>query len=263
MLEAFGCRVDAACDGQEALEAITKKKYDVVLMDCQMPILDGYQATRRVRELERQSTKLDSAESSGKRLTIIALTAHAMQGERQICLDAGMDDYLSKPFSISELGEVLSRWLPAADSSVFENSPEIAGPGNSVPSESSECTTEAGRIDTAYLDAILSLQRPGKPDILAKVVGQYFEDAARQIEIMYSGYTSGDSVAIRGASHRMKSSSANLGVLWLAELCKELEGICRDGSMPADMNLITGIEQGYLEARAQLEIYKEEIPNAI
>ena len=113
MLTSFGCRVDIACNGQEALDAIGKKNYDLVFMDCQMPVMDGYEATRRIRELEAQNG--DGSANCGeprKRLAIIALTAHAMTGDRQVCLDAGMDDYLSKPISMEGIGEVLARWLP-------------------------------------------------------------------------------------------------------------------------------------------------------
>ncbi len=258
MLESFGCRVDVACDGQEALDAIRKKSYDVILMDCQMPVMDGYEATRRLREMERQS--VDG--SAGTHRIIIALTAHAMQGERQICLDAGMDDYLAKPFSLAALGEVLSRWLPAHDAvdSQGTDSPlaEVVAQGVLSINELSASSTCGNGIDISSLDAIRSLQRPGKPDILTKVVEQYFDDAVKQIELICNGYVSGDAAAIRGASHRMKSSSANLGAHWLADLCKELEDICRDGTLPVDMILIKGIETGYYETKGKLEEYQME-----
>ena len=104
MLEDLGCRVDTAWNGREALEAIENQVYDLVLMDCQMPEMDGYEATRRLREREEAALP--------GHLVVVALTAHAMQGDRQACLDAGMDDYLTKPFSAVQLSDVLSRWLP-------------------------------------------------------------------------------------------------------------------------------------------------------
>ncbi|MDD5287056.1 MAG: response regulator, partial [Desulfuromonadaceae bacterium] len=112
MLENLGCRVDTAWNGREALEAIERQSYDLVLMDCQMPEMDGYEATQRVRERERSSSTVPVGEGQSDHLIIVALTAHAMQGDRQTCLDAGMDDYLTKPFSTLQLSEVLSRWLP-------------------------------------------------------------------------------------------------------------------------------------------------------
>jgi HPt (histidine-containing phosphotransfer) domain-containing protein len=111
----------------------------------------------------------------------------------------------------------------------------------------------SGRIDTGYLDGIRALQRPGKPDLLKKIIDQYCVDGVRQIELIRCGYAAGHTAAIQGASHRLKSSSANLGALRLAELCEELEGISREGALPADMTLIARIEEGYLEARTRLE----------
>ena len=241
MLEGMGCRVDTACNGAVALEAIARKKYDVVLMDCQMPVMDGYEATWRHREMERAPSGEEADGTLRERLTIIGVTAHAMKEDRQVCLDAGMDDYLTKPFSMNKLGEVLSRWLPPSITSA-----PVAS--SAVPN----C------IDPGCLTAIRTLQRPGKPDILKMVIGLYFDDALLQIETMRSGYFAGDAAAIKGASHRLKSGSANLGVFWVAENCKELEGICREGELPADTSLIASIEEGYFEAREQLELYCEE-----
>jgi len=260
MLEAFGCRVDTACNGLEALEAIGKKIYDAVLMDCQMPVMDGYDATRRLRKMEKQNFDASADGNRRKRLAIIALTAQAMQGERQICLDAGMDDYLAKPFSMEGLGEVLSHWLPAyipEDMSADDSDIQIAKAGKESSSAPyrSVVASAYGRIDTAYLDAISALQRPGRPDLLKSIIAKYFEDGVRQIEVIHDGYAGGDTAAVQGASHRLKSSSANLGALWLAELCKELECICNEGRLPGDMTLITRIEDGYRDASCQLEAF--------
>ena len=108
MLSIFGCRADVAGNGREALDAIAAKEYDLVLMDCQMPVMDGYAATRALRALEK--------ETGGKHLTVVALTANAMQGDSDSCLTVGMDDYLSKPFTIQRLGDMLAKWLPAGNS---------------------------------------------------------------------------------------------------------------------------------------------------
>ena len=105
MLDYIGCRVDVVADGRQALAALAARQYDLVLMDCQMPEMDGYEATRAIRAEE-------AAAFSGARACIIALTAHAMEGDRALCLAAGMDDYLTKPFKLEALQEMLARWLP-------------------------------------------------------------------------------------------------------------------------------------------------------
>ena len=259
MLHALGCKADIACNGREALDAISKKRYDLVLMDCQMPVMDGYEATRQIRVTEGLECSTDADDTLRTRLTIIAVTAHVLGSERQVCLDAGMDDYLTKPFSIDGLGNMLSRWLPPAASEV--SCSDVVPIQETDEEHLSPPITETvalchGRIDAVYLDAIRSLQQPEKPDLLKKVIGHYFEDAACQLDVIRRGYSAGDTAAITGASHRLKSSSANLGALWLAERCKELEFMCREGLVPADATLITTIEEGYYEARTQLEAYQ-------
>jgi CheY-like chemotaxis protein len=102
-LELLGCHAEVAENGALALEALAQREFDAVLMDCQMPVLDGFDATRQIRELER----------AGKpRTPIIAVTANAMEGDRERCLSAGMDDYLAKPVTMAALDEALRKWLP-------------------------------------------------------------------------------------------------------------------------------------------------------
>jgi CheY-like chemotaxis protein len=101
ILQRLGCEVDLAANGVEALEALEKSDYDIVLMDCQMPEMDGYEATRRYREIE--------VERGGRRVPIIAVTANALPGDREQCLDAGMDDYVAKPIKLETLRDALLR----------------------------------------------------------------------------------------------------------------------------------------------------------
>ncbi len=115
MLEGLGCEVHIAADGLEAIASLESRRYDLILMDCQMPRMDGYEATRKIRDLERENGLPSTSASPNqppRRIPIVALTAHALEGEREKCLASGMDDYLSKPFSIEQLATVLSRWLP-------------------------------------------------------------------------------------------------------------------------------------------------------
>ncbi len=113
MLSTMGCDVDVAVNGRRAVEMWSASRYDLILMDCQMPELDGYAATRIIRQHERfRVSNLDA--SADGRIPVIALTAHAIHGDRERCLVAGMDDYLSKPFTISRLTNMVDRWLSAS-----------------------------------------------------------------------------------------------------------------------------------------------------
>lgn len=117
---------------------------------------------------------------------------------------------------------------------------------------------DPGSIDTSCLDSIRSLQRPGRPDILAKVVACYFEDADSLIAAIREGFAAGEAVAVHRAAHRFKSSSAFLGASRLADYCQELEETCRDGKLPADDSLVALIESSYHQARIGLEPYRGE-----
>ena len=127
MLESLGCRVDGVSTGQAAVEAASRVPYDLILMDCQMPGMDGYVATRLIRRDERQGTR---------RIPIVALTAHASKGDRAMCLAVGMDDYLSKPYTHQELQAIVQRWLAMSLSTAPSLSEELRQ-GTSVSVRSS------------------------------------------------------------------------------------------------------------------------------
>jgi len=146
MLSVLGCDADVAGNGQEGLDAIAAREYDLVLMDCQMPVMDGYAATAALRAREK--------ETGGKRLTVVALTANAMQGDSDFCLAAGMDDYLSKPFTIRKLGDMVSKWISAegkGSGGPVEARVEPAAPAKSLVSP----------IDRAVIDGIRELEDDG------------------------------------------------------------------------------------------------------
>jgi CheY-like chemotaxis protein len=129
MLERLGCHVDVVANGVEALSALDSTEYHLVFMDCQMPEMDGYEATRRIRSQEQARHPVH-----GRRLPVVALTAHALEGDCDRCLAAGMDDYLSKPFNINQLQKILERWLPAgeADTGTGSAGDNIRGNGPSI-----------------------------------------------------------------------------------------------------------------------------------
>ncbi|MCP4409336.1 MAG: response regulator, partial [Gammaproteobacteria bacterium] len=241
MLELMGCQVDLAENGQEALAALSQKDYDLVFMDCQMPEMDGFEATREIRRRE-QDTK------TNRPITIIALTANAMQGDRERCLAAGMDDFVSKPFALEQLRSVLQRWLqtpyPAKDAMVEGGAEDKA-------------TQIMGKttLDKVALDNIRRLQRPGKPDILQKVIGYYMDSAPRLLENLHESLARKDADALRMAAHSLKSSSANLGAKALAGDCLELETMARNNQLDGAAGILCRLETNFEQIRAELESY--------
>ncbi|QXE86479.1 response regulator [Geomonas nitrogeniifigens] len=244
MLEASGCRVSVANNGMEALDSMARRDFDLVFMDCQMPIMDGYAATRAVRERERSAPQ-------EKRRTIIALTAHAMRGDREQCFAAGMDDYLTKPFTQAQLVAVLQRWLPPAAPSA-EDAME--------PSDAAAAVDAGGDIDPAVLDEIRALQLPGKPDLLAKVVGSFMKSSPLLVASMREGLAGGDPQGVRQAAHTLKSSSASLGCLGLSDTCRQLELLTVEGILEGAEPLVRRIEAQHRKAVEYLAALPELAP---
>ena len=224
MLEHLGCRTAVAGNGCEAIQSLKQSAYDLILMDCQMPEMDGYEATRMIRQQEQYAGGNGGESSSqDRRIPIIALTANALEGSREVCLAAGMDDYLAKPFNETQLCTILKRWLSKpAEASAAAPEPHTASPApaNTAP----ELPDAAGRpIDPKALDQIRSLQREGMPDLVEKVINLYLQDTPHLIQAIQEAVAQGDPLALKKAAHTLKSSSANLGAVTLAELCKTLE----------------------------------------
>ncbi len=229
MLELMGHRVDLAENGWQALEATARTSYDLVFMDCQMPGLDGFEATRRMRQREGR-------EPAAGRLPIIALTAHAMSSDREGCLAAGMDGYLSKPFTFQQLHDALARWagpvpphtLIAQEAVMNAGSDETDTRSDAMKDGATPATTS---VEREALDRLRALDRPGRPSVFAKVVAQFLQSAQETVESLREALRRDDAAALYAAAHRLKSSSAQLGALTLSEQCQELESMGRSQSV--------------------------------
>ena len=218
MLESLGCVAHAAQNGWLALEAINNDAYDAVLMDCQMPVMDGLTATAELRRREQNA--------GGARLPIIALTANAMEGDRERCLAAGMDDFLSKPFSQQQLAALLKRWL------ALQLLPESERrEGSRLP-----------LIDAGVLRNIAALARPA---LLDSMIGLYLQHSPPLVSAIETAAASGHAEALLEALHTFKSSTANLGGLRLATLTKECEALVREGGIPKAAPTVQRIRREY------------------
>ncbi|MGZ2749515.1 response regulator [Burkholderia stagnalis] len=250
MLEDTGYVVDVAENGREALEKLAEARFDVVLMDCQMPLMDGFEATQWLR--------LREAETGSARLPVIALTANAISGDRERCLAAGMDDYLSKPFSRDALLKTLARFARGAAQSTAAaheeaNDAAVEVAADATVDAASVATDDAANvIDRKALDALRALQRPGRPDVLTRIIDQFNLDAPRLIEGMHAAVAAGDPDALKLASHTLKSSSANVGAHGLSARCREIEQLARAADVAAAAGLVAGVDADFARAQAVL-----------
>jgi len=214
MLLELGIVPVSAWNGEEALERLAAERFEVVLMDCQMPKLDGYAASSRLREWE--------AEHAHPRTPIVALTANALGGDAEKCFAAGMDHYLGKPFTLDQLYEVLE--LCVAESGSDQSSPEKK--------------SEGAVLDQRTLGSIRALHQSGSPDLFARVVDIYTSNSRGLADALRTAAATGDAPSMMHAAHQLKSSSAHVGAMLLAELCKELELAAAGGKIEAACALI-------------------------
>ena len=231
MLEFLGCHVDLAENGQHAVEAVSRQRYDLVFMDCQMPVLDGFAATAAIRRHE-------ASIGTGHHIPIIALTANAMDGDRDKCLEAGMDDYLSKPFSQEGLRAALQRWMVTkpleqqpAPQALLENKITHHTPLG-IPV-----------IDESILKTLVTMERPGRPGALQTILSLYLSDSRRLLlEIRKAIYTR-DVSRLNAEAYQLKSASAQVGALAAAHHSGEIERLAREEQLDVATNLLEPLEQ--------------------
>jgi CheY-like chemotaxis protein/HPt (histidine-containing phosphotransfer) domain-containing protein len=237
MLQTLGCSVTVAQNGREAVNQAQTTTYDLILMDCQMPEMDGFEATRLIREWEQSNSRTATP--------IVALTAHATSGDRAQCLAVGMNEYISKPFSMDHLRAVLTSWLQPAPtlSTVEQPAPQ---PTVTLVSATLEPESEASLIvDVKAWESITSLQRPGKADPLAKILSLYLADSQQLVDTLHQGMAAGDATAVNQAAHSLKSRSAVLGALSLAKLCQQFETLSRQGQIKEAETLLDQLDAAF------------------
>ena len=192
-LTKLGCRVDSAANGQEGVEMIRTIPYDIVFMDCQMPIMDGYEAAREIRRTEKP----------GERRTIVAMTANAMEGDRERCLEAGMDDYVTKPVRREALEAALKKWT--------------------TPAEAPETAAEEPPADTELLENLKWMHEEGGDEFVADLVGGFLKKTPTLLAALADALAARNLPQVRPIVHELKGMSATLGATRLAHAIEEIE----------------------------------------
>jgi len=246
LLEKINCRADAVSDGREAMRALERQPYDVVLLDVQMPEMDGLAVARAICQ---QWPK-------GQRPYMIAVTANALQGDREECLNAGMDDYLSKPVQQEELSDALDRYrsLPR----------QVAVPAPATLQDQALLHTDpaalaAQAIDAQALGKVRAMLGESAPQLFVELIDTYLIDSPELLASMQAAVLGNNATALRRAAHRLKSGSVFLGAMILASLCDEFERVAGTGTTANGIESVQQLEAEFARVKAALEVERADM----
>jgi PAS domain S-box-containing protein len=233
LLAHLGYRADVVANGVEVLDALERQTYDLVLMDVQMPEMDGLEASRRIRLRQGSTTSPH----------IIAMTANAMPGDRESCLQAGMNDYVAKPVELDDIRRALERSAP----------PPVVAP---APID------ELPVIDRRRIDQLLDLQDDENPTLVADIVKLFLVDSPKHLDNIAAAIEHGDTSALKSAAHRFLSSIENLGAMRMRDHCMELERLGKAASLEGTHARLVGLRAEFCQAQRELTAYTLPLPPA-
>ena len=240
MLTSLGLEVETAHHGQQALDILHTRCFDAILMDCEMPVMDGLSATRALRARENERS----------RIPIIALTADVTSTGRAACLAAGMDDHLAKPFRREALHGILARWLAKANAAAAAPAAATAV----ARSAGRAGTLQAPLLDGATLDALRALPRSGPKDMLTHIGELYLLDSRGLIATIEQSLEAGNAPDLARAAHAWRSYNGNVGANGLAQLCRELEDAARAGDFSIARATYVQIQTLHHRVRDELQL---------
>jgi PAS domain S-box-containing protein len=250
-LEGLGCSVALARNGAEVLVMLQQRPYDLVFMDCEMPEVDGFEATREIRASEARLARGGSPAPHG-RMPVVAMTAKALSGDREKCLAAGMDDYLGKPVQLGALIETLERWLPVE-----------ARPGAGEPStqttpraqrpDTPRAVAPSGALDQAALDRLRELAQATTPALFAQVLEAFRTDAATYLVALQDAATRNDRVRLARTAHALKGASLSVGATTMAQVSRQLEAIDEADELTAVPSLLAQLESAFQRVKTEIE----------
>ncbi|MGE3539884.1 MAG: response regulator [Candidatus Tectimicrobiota bacterium] len=232
-LKKLGYRADVVANGREAVAALARQSYDLVLMDCQMPHLDGFAATAQIRHHE----------GSRRHTLIVAMTANAMQGDRERCLAVGMDDYLTKPVTLEGLRDALKRWFPAPDETPVE--PDAAVVLAALETES--------RSEPAVTRQAIAMMREVLEEAFPETVAGFLQDAAGHLRALRAAVLQNDTDLLIHLAHTLKGSSGNLGATRFAALCQHLMEASQQKTLPEAITVMEHLEAEFRRVHTALE----------
>lgn len=247
LLQRMGYRADVAGNGLEVADALHRQLYDVVLMDVQMPEMDGLEATRRICR-EWPPTR---------RPWIIAVTASAVQGDREMCLEAGMDDYISKPIRVEELAQALEKCQPRSSVTPAEIESHEGTPSEMELAPPNPNSPPMTIIDSKVIQELQITAGESAATFLTDLIDCYFGESPKQLQAIKAAVAQGDANALRQTAHTLISSSASLGATTLASLCRELEVMGSTGTVKGASAKVPQLQAEYERVKAVLEVIRQ------
>jgi len=273
MLNKLGYRCDIASNGQEAVAMLSQLPYDLVLMDCQMPEMDGYSATRAIRQRE---------DAEGRHTPIIAMTANAMREDRARCLDAGMDGFIPKPIALEELETAMECWIPDdskpgaetstpnANDYLFTSKARQPEPVESIAATSFAAdpalvaalaaqfdnpgpSMDQSSVDLSVLDNLAEMAEDGD-DFVSRLIGTFISDTSSRIVTLHAALDTGDLPLIERTGHALKGSSGNMGATTMAALGAALQGAGQKHDAAGARALIDEMDEEFMRVRGVLDI---------
>ena len=227
-MKKLGYSADTVANGVEAIEALKKIPYDIVLMDCHMPHLDGYEAARLIRQFEAEKD-----DPQRPPVYVIAMTANALESDREKCLAAGMNDYISKPVKLPELQAVLQQAWGFVQPLAARKRPDV------------EPADDDAVLDPSALAGLRELREEGEPDPVVELIDLFLRDTPPRIQDMQTAIARSDARTLKEAAHGLKGSASNLGALRLSNLCLELEKLAGDRRLAEAANLFNQVTGEY------------------
>ena len=273
MLNKLGYRCDIASNGQEAVAMLSQLPYDLVLMDCQMPEMDGYSATRAIRQRE---------DAEGRHTPIIAMTANAMREDRARCLDAGMDGFIPKPIALEELETAMECWIPDdskpgaetstpnANDYLFTSKARQPEPVESIAATSFAAdpalvaalaaqfdnpgpSMDQSSVDLSVLDNLAEMAEDGD-DFVSRLIGTFISDTSSRFVTLHAALDTGDLPLIERTGHALKGSSGNMGATTMAALGAALQGAGQKHDAAGARALIDEMDEEFMRVRGVLDI---------
>jgi len=245
MLNSLGCQVYVVDNGVKALAALGHSQFDIVLMDRQMPELDGFDTTAEIRARRLMRPMRPAGAKEPIRLPIIGLTASALKGDRAICIAAGMDDYIAKPFRRDALRRVIERWV-------------LDQVGGEVEKETPADDTQLSSFDRSILDRMRQNQGAGSSRIVAGIINGYLADATRSIELLFRASERSDPSALAQAARALRAGSDFVGARKLAWMCAELERDSLAGDTRPLEQQIARIREEYEALKPAMQAVRSE-----